>query len=40
MGSLSGIQRYLLVVEANKLATQEIVQETAQSMKSSMLFSD
>lgn len=31
MTSLSGVQRYMLVVEGNKSAAQEIVQDTAQS---------
>lgn len=34
MNSLSGIQRYMLVVEADKPAGQEIVEGIAQSMKS------
>ena len=33
MDSLSGIQRYMLFIDTNKSAAQEIVKDVAQSMK-------
>lgn len=38
MDSLSGIQRYMLLVETNKLAAQETVTDIAQSMKTSHVY--